>query len=292
MNALPQIMVTGLTLGALYAVATLGLSLIWASLRFLNLAHGAMLAVGGYAAFAVATNFGLSGPLAFLAAMAFGALMGWATFWGLVRPILDTRDFETNILIVTIGLSIILENGLLQIFGGQPYGQPVSVPGALALAGIRFPIQNMVIVLSAITIVLAVSLLLRWTRIGLALRACAQDRDAAALMGLPVTALFSATMALAGALTAASGVMISSITQLSPLLGDDPMLKAFIMCVLAGLGNIGGAIASAFLLAIVEVMAEFYFASRWGFPTLLFLVIAVLIWKPNGLFSGREVQRL
>ena len=162
----------------------------------------------------------------------------------------------------------------------------------MSLAGIRFATQNAVILIASLGIVLAVALLLNKTRLGLALRACAQQNEAATIVGLPVYQLFAATMAIAGVLTAASGVMISSITQLSPLLGADPMLKAFIICVFAGLGNIGGTVIAAFLLALIEAGAQYYFGARWGFPTLLLLVIAVLIWRPSGLFSGTEVKRM
>ena len=291
MNALPQILVTGLTLGALYALATLGLSLVWAAVRMLNLAHGALLALGGYAAFTGATHFGLPGAPAFVFALLVGAVMGWMMFWSLVRPILDAPGFETNILIVTVGLGIIVENGLLQVFGGQPYGQPVAVAGAADLLGIHVPVQNIVTIAVSMILVLAVVLMLNRTRIGLALRSAAQSREAALLMGLPVNRLFAVTMAMAGALTAASGVLVSAITQLSPLLGADPMLKAVIMCILAGLGNVGGAIIAAFLLATIEVAAKYYFGARWGFPVLLMLVIAVLTWRPDGLFSNRAVER-
>lgn len=291
MSSLPQILITGLTIGALYSVATLGLSLTWASLRVLNLAHGALLAVGGYMAYTLTERLGLSGPLAFVGAMAFGAFLGWAMFWTLVRPMLDNPQFETNILIVTVGLGIVLENTVLQIFGGQPYGQPVAMKGWVEILSLRVPAQSITILVASVTLVLGVSALLNKTRIGLALRASAQNREAAALMGLPVTGLFSATMALSGALTAASGVMISSVTQLSPLLGSEPMLKAFIMCVLAGLGNVGGAVAAAFFLALVEVFAQYYFGARWGFPVLLLLVISILIWRPQGLFGRKLVAR-
>lgn len=291
MSALPQILVTGLTLGALYALATLGLSLVWAAVRMLNLAHGALLALGGYAAFAGATHFGLSGAPAFVFALLVGAVMGWMMFWSLVRPILDAPGFETNILIVTVGLGIIVENGLLQVFGGQPYGQPVAVAGAVDLLGIHVPAQNIVTIAVSMILVLAVVFMLNRTRVGLALRSAAQSREAALLMGLPVNRLFAVTMAMAGALTAASGVLVSAITQLSPLLGADPMLKAVIMCILAGLGNVGGAIIAAFLLATIEVAAQYYFGACWGFPVLLMLVIAVLIWRPDGLFSNRAVER-
>ncbi len=291
MSAIPQILVTGLTLGALYAVATLGLSLVWAAVRMLNLAHGALLALGGYAAYAGATHLGLPGLLAFGFALLLGGLMGWIMYWGLVRPILDAPGFETNILIVTVGLGIIIENGLLQVFGGQPYGQPVAVSGAMDFLGVRFPTQNMVTIGISVLPVGVVALILNRTRIGLALRAAAQGREAALLMGLPVNQLFATTMAMAGMLTAASGVLVSSITQLSPLLGTDPMLKALIMCILAGLGNVSGAIMAAFLLATIEVAAQYYFGARWGFPVLLMLVIGVLIWRPSGLFSAAPVER-
>ena len=291
MNAFSQILVSGLTLGGMYALATLGLSLIWGALRMLNMAHGALLAMGGYLAFTASAKFGLPMQFAFVFAAAGGALAGWLIYRFIVHPMLDNRDFETHIIIATVGLGLIVENSILQIYGGQPLRQPVSVSGLTSVFGITFQTQNAIVFCTALALVGLVHLLLWQTRFGAAVRASVQQREGALVVGVPVNRIFAQTLALSGALVAISGIMLTSIAQLSPTVGTDPMLKAFIMCVLAGLGNVGGSILAAFALALLEVTIQYAFGARWGFPTLLLMVILILNWRPYGIFSRTVVSR-
>jgi branched-chain amino acid transport system permease protein len=287
-----QILVTGITLGAMYALATIGLSLLWGSLGMLNMAHGAMLTFGGYIAFTGMVGFGLPVPVALLMSLVAGALFGLCIYYLVVRQMLRSPAFETNVIIATVGLAIALENGILQIYGGQPFGQPLTLSGSFSLGAVNVPYQNLLIVLLSLVLMSLVAWLLKGTRMGRAIRAVAQNREAAKLMGVPVDRVFAQVLALAGLLAAFSGVLLSSITMLSPTLGADPMLKAFIMCVVAGLGNIPGSILAAFALAILEAAVQYLAGARWGFPALLGLVIVALIWRPYGVFGRIQVRRL
>ena len=112
------------------------------------------------------------------------------------------------------------------------------------------------------------------------------------LNGGPVRRIFAQVLALSGLLAAVSGVMLSSITTLAPTMGYDPMLKAFIICVIAGLGNVAGALYAAFVLGTFEAIVQYFLGVRFGFPALLLLVIVALIWRPFGVFSRRKVARL
>jgi branched-subunit amino acid ABC-type transport system permease component len=134
--------------------------------------------------------------------------------------------------------------------------------------------------------------ILKRTRMGRAIRATAQNRDAAQLMGVPVHLVFMQVLVFAGMLAAISGIMLSSVTTLAPTMGYDPMLKAFIICVIAGLGNISGALYAAFILGLFEAFIQFYFGVRFGFPALLLIVIVALIWRPYGVFGQKKVSRL
>ena len=294
MDILGPVIVSGLTTGALYALATIGLSLVWGALGMLNMAHGALLTIGGYVTLTMVVSLGLPWPVAILAPLVVGALIGAAIYVLIAHPILKTapKNFETNVIIATFGIAIALENAILLIYGGQPFGQPLIVPGNQQLGPFYLPNQNILIVLVGLVLMAAVALFLTRTRAGRAIRATAQNREAAQLMGVPVGRVYLQVLAISGALAGACGLLVSSITQLSPSLGADPMLKAFIMCVVAGLGNLPGAIGAAFVLALVEAMANFQFGSRWGFPLLLAIVILVLIWRPDGLFGRAQVRRL
>ena len=294
MDIIIAILVTGLTNGALYALATLGLSLVWGSMGMLNMAHGSMLALGGYMVFTMAVGLGLPVWTGFVAAAAAGAIFGGLLYFGVVRPLLKSGGpgFETSVMIATVGISIALENALLLSYGGQPLSQPFAVPGSVNLGAGVMPWLNVTIVLVALLVMGVMGFLIAKTKMGRAIRATAQNRDAALLMGVPVEWTYLQVLGLAGALAGICGVLLSAVTQLSPTLGADPMLKAFIMCVVAGLGNLPGAVISAFGLALIEAAVQFGLGARWGFPVLLMLVIAILIWRPNGLFGRAQIRRM
>lgn len=294
LDILMSIIVAGLTTGALYALATVGLSLVWGSMGMLNMAHAAMLTLGGYAAFTACSALGLPVVAGFAAAILVGAVAGALLYLLIVRNLLknDKATFESNVMIATVGIGIALENAILLTYGGQPLKQPISATGALTLGPLTFPYQNLLIILVVVILMALLGLLLGKTRMGRAIRATAQNREAAQLMGVAVNRVYFQVLVLSGALAGVCGVMVSSMTQLSPPLGNDPMLKAFIMCVVAGLGNLPGAVAAAFGLALLEAFIQFVAGARWGFPSLLFVVIAVLIWRPSGLFGRAQIRRM
>lgn len=294
LDILMSILVAGITTGALYALATVGLSLVWGSMGMLNMAHAAMLTMGGYAAFTVSSALGLPVVAGFAGAIVIGMIGGSLLYVLIVRNLLknDKSTFESNVMIATVGIGIALENAILMIYGGQPLKQPLSIPGTLMFGPLALPYQNIVIILTVVVLMAFIALLLNRTRMGRAIRATAQNRDAAQLMGVAVNRVYFQVLVLSGGLAGICGVMVSSITQLSPPLGNDPMLKAFIMCVVAGLGNLPGAVAAAFGLALLEAFIQYAAGARWGFPSLLFVVIAVLIWRPSGLFGRAQIRRL
>ena len=231
LDILTSIVIAGLTTGALYALATVGLSLVWGSMGMLNMAHAAMLTLGGYAAYTVSTALGLPVVIGFLGAVVVGAVAGGLLYVFIVRSLLknDKATFESNVMIATVGIGIALENSILLIYGGQPLKQPISATGALLLGPVTIPYQNMLIVVVVVVLMAVIALLLGTTRIGRAIRATAQNREAAQLMGVAVNRVYFQVLLLSGAIAGVCGVMVSSMTQLSPPLGNDPMLKAFIM---------------------------------------------------------------
>jgi branched-chain amino acid transport system permease protein len=294
LDILTAILIAGITTGALYALATVGLSLVWGSMGMLNMAHAAMLTLGGYSAFTLCTRLGLPIVAGFAGAILVGAIAGGLLYLLIVRNLLknDKATFESNVMIATVGIGIALENAILLTYGGQPLKQPISTTGSFVLGPVSLPYQNMLIVFVVIALMAVIALLLGKTRMGRAIRATAQHREAAQLMGVAVNTVYFQVLVLSGAIAGICGVMVSSMTQLSPPLGNDPMLKAFIMCVVAGLGNLPGAVAAAFGLALLEAFVQYVAGARWGFPTLLFVVIAVLIWRPAGLFGRVQIRRM
>ncbi|MGO8916698.1 MAG: branched-chain amino acid ABC transporter permease [Stellaceae bacterium] len=292
MDVVVQIIASGLTLGAMYAVSTVGLSLVYGSLNMLNMAHGAILTIGGYTAYAVSQQMGWHPALGFMAALVVGAFVGLLIFVATARPLLKSRNFETNIFIATIGVGAVLENVVLKLFGPYPKPQPLNVPGGIGIGAVLIPYQNITILAAALVMMAIVAVLLQRSRTGRAIRATAQNRDAAQLMGVHTNRVYAQVLALSGALAAVSGIMISSLATLSPTMGGDPMLKAFIICVVAGLGNTYGAVAAAIMIGLIEAAAQYVLGVRFGFALLLLLVIAVLIWRPSGFFGNSRIVRL
>ena len=292
MEAYLQILVSGLTLGAMYAVGTIGLSLAWGALKMLNMAHSSLIAIGGYASYAVVVQAGLPGMAALPAALLAGALVGALLYYAVVRFMYRNEAFETNVFIATFGIALVLENLVLKLFGAYPLKQPFAIAEGFKIGTVHVPWQNLLIFGVSVLTMLLMAWGLARTRTGRAIRATAQNREAAQLMGVATGRIFAQVLAIAGALAAMSGVLLSSIATLSPQLGFDPMLKAFIICVIAGLGNIAGALYAAFALGLFEAVVQFFLGVRWALPLMMMLVIVALIWRPYGVFGQRQVTRL
>jgi branched-chain amino acid transport system permease protein len=290
-NTATQILISGLTLGAMYAISTVSLSLIWGALNMLNMAQGALLAFGGYVAYAALSAIGLPPPAAIAASVLAGGLLGVLIYAGVVRFMLDRPGFEVNVVIATVGIATVLENILQKIFGAYPIRQPLTVEGGFFISRTYIPYNSLAVVVVSVGLMLLLAAFLARTRMGRAIRAVAQNREAAQLMGVPIHTVYAQVLAIAGALSAASGIMLSTITTLAPTMGYDPMLKAFIICVIAGLGNVAGALYAAFALGIFEAFVQFSLGVRFAFPAMLLLVILTLVWRPYGLFGRKGVSR-
>lgn len=287
-----QILVSGLTVGAMYAVSTVSLSLVWGALNVLNMGQGAMLAAGGYIAYTAVMSLGLPIPLAIVFAVIVGALIGGAMYFLIIRFMIGKEGFETNVIVATFGFALILENLVLRLYGAYPLRQPIGLEGGWYVGATHIPYQNMLLVVVSGVLMVAVAYLLKTTQLGRSIRATAQNREATELMGIRISRVFLLVLLIGGGLAAISGIMLSTLTTLAPTMGYDPMLKAFIICVIAGLGNIYGALISAFVLGLFEVSIQFIFGVRFGFPALLLLVILALVWRPYGVFGKRKTERL
>ena len=292
MDVVIQIIASGLTLGAMYAVSTIGLSLVYGSLNMLNMAHGALLALGGYICFYSMTALGLPGIVGVLATILVCGIVGLLIYVFTAAPLLGSPQFETGVFIATIGFGTIVENVILRLFGPQPQPQPLQVPGDIVIGNVHIPNQNLMILAVALVLMAAIALLLKRSRLGRAIRATAQNREAAQLMGVRVGWIYALVLVLSGGLAGISGIMISSLSSLLPNMGGDPMLKAFIICIVAGLGNVTGAVIAAIALGLLEATAQYNLGTQYSFALLLLLVIVVLIWRPYGLFGRKQVVRL
>lgn len=291
MDAILQIIITGLTLGAMYALASVGLALTYGTMGMFNMAHGVFMTVGAYAAYAAVAYLGLPLPLALVVGLAAGAAIGAVMYLLVVRQMLKTEGFEINIIVATAGVSILCSDLILKTFGAYPFRQPLQIGGEFRVGDLAVTYQSVGILTAAAALIGLMAWMLTKTRFGLAIRATAMNREAAMLMGVKADRVYLQVLVIAGLLAAAAGVMISSLASLSPQMGLDPQVRAFVICVVAGLGSVPGAGFAAITLGLFEAAIQYYYGVSYGFPLMLALVIVVLIWKPAGLFGQQEVIR-
>ncbi len=296
MNFFIQIIVSGLTFGAMYALAAVGLALVWGAFNMLNMAHGIIMTLGAYFVLVWAELFGLplwfAGPFAFLA----GGIVGAIIYFISAHWMLTQKNFEVTIIIATFGLGMALEAGLMkllrELFQAAPYAQPLSLGADSFLVGdVPVSYQRLIIWAVAVALIVLVALFLTRTTMGRAIRATAQNRDAARLMGVKVKRVYVIVLALASGLAGVAGIMLSSFKDVVPLMGQTPMLKAFIVIVLAGLGNMTGALYAALLIGMVEAAVKVLVADKWGFLAMLVVVVIAIIWRPAGLFGKHQIAR-
>lgn len=285
MDPMIQILVSGLTLGAMYAVGTVSLSLLWGAVNVLNMAHGALLVIGGYASWYTATRLGVSPFLGYFSAALVSATMAVLMYLLILRWLKGRQGADVLIIVATFAIALVLENAVLNVFGGYAVAQPAKLNGGIYISSVFVPAQNVLIMVLAIVLMTLLALILQRTSLGRSIRAVAQNKEAAVLMGIKVQYTYIAVYAIAGAFAGISGVLWSSISTLSPTMGFDPMLKAFVICVAAGLGQVGGALAVAIILGLAEAAIQYYVGVRFALPFLLLAVVALLIVRPQGLFG-------
>ncbi|MEX0973802.1 MAG: branched-chain amino acid ABC transporter permease [Bacillota bacterium] len=281
-----QYLLNGLPIGATYALIALSYSLIYASAGVLNWCQGDMAMLGAYVAYTLNRIVGLSFLPSMVAAMACTALAGALVEWGVLRPLRRRGAPSINVVIATLGAAIIARNCALIIWGpdAQLFPSPVGSQ-TVSVAGLRLVPQDLLVVAVGILLMVLLQYFLRFTREGKALRAVAQDRMAASLMGIDVGRSDSVAFATSAALGAAAGILIAPLFFVTFNMGAVIGIKGFVAAVVGGLGNIPGAIAGGFFLGLTEAVAGGKISSGYR-DAISFAVLILVLWlKPSGLFS-------
>lgn len=286
-----QNLIIGIVDGALYVVIALGLTLLFGVSRVINLAHGEFVAIGGYVTFFVVAVLALGPVVGLVAAVAVGFGAGWLTDRALLRPIRRRPNLELPLelfLILTLGLSLFLQNSLLAAFGDNYRQTPPLVSGSLSILGVAsLSIQRFLVLAASLTLVAALFLFLSSTKMGTAIRAASQDRDAARSVGIEVERLDSRVFGIAGALAAAAGSLVTPLIFLYPAVGLVWMIKGIIVVIMGGLGNPLGALIAGFGLGIIESLSVLVLPAQYKTVVGLLLMIAVLLVRPAGLLGKR-----
>ncbi|WP_026506906.1 branched-chain amino acid ABC transporter permease [Butyrivibrio sp. MC2013] len=286
-------LISGISLGSVYAIIALGYTMVYGIAKMLNFAHGDFIMVGCYAIFSIvsATSGSPAGMiLGVVAATVICTLVGVTTERVAYRPLREAGS-PLAVLITAIGVSYLLENLALLIFGSDPKSfTPVITWSGISIGALR--IQGVTIVTIAVS--LLVLICLTWfignTKSGQAMLAVAQDRGAATLMGINVNKTITMTFAIGSALAAIAGALqCSAYPTLTPYTGAMPGIKAFVAAVLGGIGSIPGAMIGGILLGIIEILGRSYISSQLADAIVFGVLIVVLLVRPTGIL-GKKIQ--
>jgi branched-chain amino acid transport system permease protein len=282
-----QHLVNAAVLGGTYALLGIGLTLIFGIMRVVNFTHGELYAFGAYSVYLIAAALGLNFFFGLVVAVVAGMLLGAMIEITLLRP-MRQADIDT-VMLVMIGAWIVMQNTELLVWGGVAKAIVTPFPDApLVIGPVSISWLRVFVLAVALLLILGAYVLIHRTKLGKAMRATFQDPDAAALMGVHIKGIHTATFAIGSGLAAAAGALLGPVFLVTPTMGDLASLKAFAIVILGGLGNITGATIGAFILALVEELGAGYVSSGYRDAMGFLIIIVVLLFKPTGLFARAE----
>jgi branched-chain amino acid transport system permease protein len=282
--ALVQILVYGAVISAIYAMLAVGFTLIFGVARILNLAHGSFYALGAYGVYTFTALLHLPLWPACLLAILCVAAFGMAMERVLVRPL---RRSSLAVLLITLAVALMVEQMLLLIFGSEARNVPSMVNATYHFAGVDISAQRLLALASSILILTGLWLFMQHTRLGSAILAISQDAEAAQYMGIPSDRIYSIVMGLSAGIAAAAGILVAPFQTVIPGMGLLPLVKAFAIVVVGGLGSIPGSIVGALLLGYTETIIAFKISIEWSQIVSVAAVLITLIVRPAGFFGKR-----
>ena len=291
-------LISGISLGSVYAIIALGYTMVYGIAKMLNFAHGDIIMVGGYAAFCAGTYMGWPVPLAILFSMMICTILGIVIEKLAYKPLRNATSLA--VLITAIGVSYLLQNLALLIWTSNPKAFPNMVDfipsielGKNSGNPITISSATIVTIAASILIMVALTLFTGKTKMGKAMRAVSEDKGAAQLMGINVNATISVTFAIGSGLAAIAGVLLcSAYPTLMPTTGSMPGIKAFTAAVLGGIGSIPGAMLGGILLGILEKFAQAYISTQLSDAIVFAALIVVLLVKPTGLLGKKMTEKV
>lgn len=290
-DALLQLTISGLAMGAIYGLVALGFTLIWNAVGIVNFAQGELVMLGGFVSVGWLTaTFGMPWPLTLVLTCGFMAVFGVAMAWGLYHPLRNAPQLSA--IVATLGLSIFLKNSAVLTWGPHPLMTPGPLGNAtVAVAGVMIYGQYFLII-GALVVLMATQLLIfRGTLIGKAMRATAQDREVARLMGIPTHWIITLIFVYASVLAGIAGVLLAPVFYVSASMGGMVALKAFSASIIGGFGNIPGAVIGGLILGLVESLGSSFISSAYIDVISFGLLITFLVLRPQGIFGEPEMER-
>jgi branched-chain amino acid transport system permease protein len=291
MDAIPQLIVSTILLGGLYALIAVGLTLIFGVMRVVNFAHGEFLMLAMYLAFWAFALLHFDPYLTLVVSLPLFFAVGWVSYHVVMRPVI--HESHNVQVFTTVGLSIALQNLALVLWTADArFVRTDYYSGVLRVGGAALNVAQLVAFLVAVVFTAALFAFLRWSYTGKVMRATAQDRHASALMGIDTDRIYAITWAVGITCVGAAGVLLAPIYPVYPTAGLQFVLIAYVAVVLGGLGDMAGALIAALVVAAVEVVGSYLIGTTWKEVLYLLLFIAVLVVRPAGLFGQRGAEAL
>ncbi|MDO8479248.1 MAG: branched-chain amino acid ABC transporter permease [Candidatus Rokubacteria bacterium] len=291
MSAVPQLLVSTVLLGGIYALIAVGLTLIFGIMRVVNFAHGEFLMLGMYLAFWSFTLWGLDPYFILVVAIPLFFAIGLAVYALVMRGVIHASH---NVQIfTTVGLSTALQNVALVLWTGDfRFVRPWESSVVIRIFGAATNLSQVIAFSVACLFTLALFAFMKWTHAGRVMRATAQDGEAATLMGINTDRVYRLAFAIGIACVGVAGVLVSPLYSVYPTAGLQFVLLAYVVVVLGGLGDMVGALLGALIVAGIEVIGSYVFGSAWKEVIYFVLFIAVLIFRPAGILGQRGAEAL
>ncbi|MBQ3817020.1 MAG: branched-chain amino acid ABC transporter permease [Clostridia bacterium] len=287
-------LINGISLGSVYAIIALGYTMVYGIAKMLNFAHGDVIMVGAYISYIFSVNMGLNPLISVLISMVVCTLLGIIIEKLAYKPLRKATSLA--VLITAIGVSYFLQNAALLIWGSNPksFSSIVSFKTLSLFDGkLNITPESIVTVAANIIIMIVLSLFISKTKLGKAMRAVSEDKDAAELMGISVNTTISATFAIGSALAAIAGVLLcSAYPVLVPTTGSMPGIKAFTAAVFGGIGSIPGAMIGGILLGVIEILSKSYISTQLSDAIVFGVLIVVLLVKPTGILGKQITEKV
>lgn len=287
-------LISGISLGSVYAIIALGYTMVYGIAKMLNFAHGDVIMVGSYICFFAITRFGLNPLVGIILAMIVCTILGMVIERLAYKPLRQAPSLA--VLITAIGVSYLLQNSaqLLWSSSSKVFTSVID-NGSVKLFGDSLQISYLAILTIVLCIIIMIGLTLftKKSKIGKAMRACSEDKGAAQLMGINVNTTISITFAIGSALAAVAGVLLcSAYPMLSPVTGSMPGIKAFTAAVFGGIGSIPGAFLGGILLGVIEIFAKGYISTQLSDAIVFAVLIIILLVKPTGLLGKKTSEKV
>ena len=279
-----EILIYGAVTSAIYAMLAVGFTLIFGVARVLNLAHGSFYALGAYGTYVLTSIVGLPLWLAALLAIAGVSVFGVVVEKVLIRPL---RYSQLGVLMITLAVSLVVEQALFLIFGSEYRNVPAFIDTKVSIGGVDVAGQRLLTLVVAVVAIGALYLFIQRTRLGSAILAISQDAEAAKYMGIPSDRIFSLVMAISAALAALAGVLAGPFLSVQPSMHLLPIVKAVAIVIVGGLGSIPGSILAALMLGYAETLVAYLISTSWTEIVSVLATLLTLVFRPAGIFGKR-----